>query len=493
VNHQPIFNRDIKSHRQPGKRPALLRVTYLAAFGVILVATAVLWGSNPESVEAKIQSLPVTASGGSAYQVSLALPGITTHAEDDIQASLEPASAPESPAHEISADVIPAHEPPAPEKPAYKKPASSTPEGDWHDITVKSGDSLAAIFSRLGIKPQQLHNLLALGGAVHNLEKIYPGQTIRLQTNSERGLLALSYPIDKLSSLEVVRDGDDFAVSTIHRTPEHRVRNASVVINNSLFLAAQEAGLSDHLTMELAGIFAWDIDFALDIRKGDEFTVLYEELYLDGENIGGESILAAEFINRGTKYHAIRYADDSGNTDFYALDGKSMRKTFLRTPVEFSRISSRFSLGRKHPVLNKIRAHKGVDYAASRGTPVKATGNGKIIHLGKKGGYGNTIIIQHGTSYSTLYAHLSKYRGGLKTGSRVKQGQTVGYVGSSGLATGPHLHYEFRVDGAHRDPLRVKLPGAQPLDKKYHDDFNLKAEALVAQLDLVRNVQVASR
>ncbi len=371
--------------------------------------------------------------------------------------------------------------------------ATGMPGDDWHDVTVKSGDSLALIFSRLGIRPQQLAVLLQQGGAVKNLKKIHPGQRISLQTGSDNDLLALSYPIDKLSSLEVRRDGDKFTARTTHRIPEHRVRNASVEIDDSLFLSASEAGLSDRLIMELAGIFAWDVDFALDIRKGDHFTVLYEELYLDGENIGGGKILAAEFINRGKKHHAIHYTDNSGASDYYSLDGKSMRKTFLRTPVEFSRISSRFSLGRKHPILNRIRAHKGVDYAAARGTPVKATANGKIVHRGKKGGYGNTIIIQHGTRYSTLYAHLSKYRGGLRTGSRVKQGQTIGYIGSTGLATGPHLHYEFRVDGVHRDPLRTKLPGAESLDKKYRDDFDEKAQALLAQLNLVRDVQIASR
>jgi murein DD-endopeptidase MepM/ murein hydrolase activator NlpD len=244
--------------------------------------------------------------------------------------------------------------------------------------------------------------------------------------------------------------------------------------------------------MELANIFGWDIDFALDIRKGDRFTVLYEEMYVDGEDIGNGTILAAEFVNQGKRYHAVRYTDAGGKTDYYSLDGKSMRKAFLRTPVEFSRISSGFSLGRKHPILNKIRAHKGVDYAAATGTPIKVTGDGKIIFRGKKGGYGNTIIVQHGSKYSTLYAHMSKYRSGLTTGSRVKQGQIIGYIGSSGLATGPHLHYEFRVNDVHRDPLRVKLPGAEPLASKYREDFNKKAEALLAQLDLVRDVQLAS-
>ena len=366
------------------------------------------------------------------------------------------------------------------------------PAGNWREVTVKSGDSLAVIFSRLDIPPLQLHKILTSGGAAHNLKKIHPGQTIRLQTDAENNLLKLEYQIDRLSTLEIKQLEDDYEIVTSHRTPERRVTNATGIINNSLFLSAQEAGLSDNLTMEVANIFGWDIDFALDIRKGDAFTVLHEELYLDGEKIADGNILAAEFVNNGNTYQAVRYTDASGHTDYYSLDGKSMRKQFLRTPVEFSRISSRFSTGRKHPILNKIRAHKGVDYAAATGTPVKSTANGKIVHRGKKGGYGNTIIVQHGSKYSTLYAHLSKYRGGLKKGSRIKQGQVIGYIGSSGLATGPHLHYELRINGVHRDPLRVKLPGAEPLDRKYLDDFKAQAGSMLARLDLVRPVQVAS-
>ncbi|MDX1698199.1 MAG: peptidoglycan DD-metalloendopeptidase family protein [Thiohalobacterales bacterium] len=362
----------------------------------------------------------------------------------------------------------------------------------WQEITVKRGDTLAGIFSRLGLTAQQLHALMEQGGAIDNLKKIYPGQVLRILTSAENGLETLLYPIDKLSTLEISRNGDEFDVSTTHQTPERRVKNASGVIDSSLFLAAGKAGMSDSMTMELAGIFGWDIDFALDIRKGDEFAVMYEDLYLEGEFIGHGNILAAEFVNNGKRFQAVRYTDAGGKTDYYSLDGKSMRKAFLRTPVEFSRISSRFSTGRKHPILNKIRAHKGVDYAAAHGTPIRATGNGKIVHRGRKGGYGNTIVIKHGTQYSTLYAHMSKYRKGLKVGSRVEQGQIIGYIGSSGLATGPHLHYEFRVNDVHRDPLRVKLPGAEPLQKKYLDDFREKADSLLAQLELIRDVQVAS-
>ncbi len=468
MKYQSIINRDVKLHEissvahLPRLRPA-----YLVFAGLATIISLALWISNPgpasatRHVNLDLGNHDTTPSTGTFAPV--------TDADFNPQALASPAAGP-APA---------------------SAPQTTETEDDWHEITVKSGDSLAAIFSRVGISAGELHALLAQGGATHNLKKIYPGQTLRLMTNADQQLVRLTYKVDELSTLDISRAGDEFEISTTHRTPERRVKNASGSIDNSLFVSAQTAGLSDSMTMELAGIFGWDIDFVLDIRKGDQFTVLYEELYLDGERIGNGDILAAEFINQGRHYQAVRYTDASGKTDYYSLDGKSMRKAFLRTPVEFSRISSGFSLGRKHPILNKIRAHKGVDYAASTGTPIKATSNGKIVHRGKKGGYGNTIIIQHGTKYSTLYAHMSKFRGGLKTGSRVKQGQVIGYIGSSGLATGPHLHYEFRVDGVHRDPLKVKLPGAEPLDSKYLADFSRKAESLLAQLDLVRNVQVA--
>jgi murein DD-endopeptidase MepM/ murein hydrolase activator NlpD len=465
VNHQSIFNRDIKS--QPvdaGFQTRLLRPAYLLLISTAVILSVVLWGMDPEPAEAtRHVSLPLTVP---AENTSPAEAAASSDTDSDYINALS--------------------ELPAPAAGAGK------PDGDWHEVTVKSGDSLAGIFSRVGIPPKQLHDLLQQGGAANNLKKIYPGQTLRLMTSDSKGLIRLSYQIDKLSTLEIVHEGDDFTISTSHLTPERRQISASGIIDSSLFVAGQKADLSDSLTMELANIFAWDVDFALDIRKGDQFTVLYEELFLDGESIGHGDILAAEFVNHGKRYQAVRYTDAGGKTGYYSLDGKSMRKTFLRSPVEFSRISSGFSLGRKHPILNRIRAHKGVDYAAASGTPIKVTGNGKIVHRGKKGGYGNTIVIQHGSTYSTLYAHMSKFRSGLKVGSMVTQGQTIGYVGMSGLATGPHLHYEFLVNNEHRDPLKVKLPGADPLNKKYMADFNAKAENLIAQINVVRDVQLAS-
>jgi len=467
VKYQSLINHDIKLRALTAGKPDLrMRHAYLAFTALATLIMLILWISNPEPAGA---TRHISLELGNAEPAADAS-GVRTEDDFDPQTLASPAAG-------IATESL------------VNTPAT---DESWHEVTIKPGDSLAAIFSRLDIPPGELQAVLSQGGATHNLKKIYPGQTLRIMTRADNHLERLSYRIDELSTLDIKRVDDEFEVSTTHRTPEFRIKNASGSIDNSLFLSAQAAGLSDSLTMELAGIFGWDIDFALDIRKGDQFTVLYEELYLDGEHIGNGNILAAEFINQGKRYQAVRYTDAGGNTDYYSPDGKSMRKSFLRTPVEFSRISSGFSLGRKHPILNRIRAHKGVDYAASTGTPIKVTGNGKIIYRGKKGGYGNTIIVQHGSKYSTLYAHMSKFRSGLKTGSRVQQGQIIGYVGSTGLATGPHLHYEFRVDGVHRNPLTVKFPGAEPLNKKYLADFSRKAESLLAKLELIRNVQVAA-
>ncbi len=375
--------------------------------------------------------------------------------------------------------------------PPLQTTATAPVKGEWHDVTVHEGDSLARIFSQQKIPASQLHRLVTSGGVAKKLTRIYPGQTLHLRTTAEDGLLELHYDIDALNQIQVKREGDSFNAELLTRAPERRKVQATAEIGSSLFLAAQKAHLPENITMELAGIFGWDIDFALDIRKGDRFTVVYEELFLDGDRIGTGDILAAEFINRGTIHKAVRYTDARGHTDYYSPDGRSMRKAFLRTPVAFTRISSRFSLGRKHPILNTIRRHVGVDYAAPRGTPVKSTGAGKIVWRSKKGGYGNTIVVKHGSRYSTLYAHLSRFARGLHTGSHVQQGQIIGYVGSTGLATGPHLHYEFRINGVHRNPLTVKLPDAAPLPRTYLADFKAKTGNLLAQLELARSQAIA--
>ncbi|MFQ5644480.1 MAG: OapA family protein [Thiogranum sp.] len=428
---------------------------------------------------------------GSASGLALGLFSLTSYDANALRIKDVPLDLPPPPISETIRIKIPDTPVDTPLQAVDSATTGQDQRGSWHDVTVESGDSLARIFTKQGIPARQLHDIIATGGIAKKLTRIYPGQKLRMRTTPEDGLLELLYEIDALNQVQVTRSETGYDAQLIARIPERRSVRAAGKIDNSLFLAAQQARLPENITMELAGIFGWDIDFALDIRQGDQFALLYEELYLDGERVGTGNILAAEFTNNGKVYQAVRYTDQQGRTDYYSPDGHSMRKTFLRSPVAFSRISSRFSLGRKHPILNKIRAHKGVDYAASRGTPVKATGNGKIALRGKKGGYGKTVVIRHGNNYSTLYAHLNSYARGLRTGSRVQQGQIIGYVGSTGLATGPHLHYEFRVNGVHRNPLTVKLPDAAPLPRKFRQDFRLATENLLAQLELAKTRIVA--
>ena len=368
---------------------------------------------------------------------------------------------------------------------------NETPK-QWREFTVKSGDNLSKLFKRADIKPQQLDEMMKSGGEVKQLTQIFPKDILRILSDDEGNLQALRYEIDHEKYLMVERNQGALETNTYKHDIETRSTHANGVIDSSLFLAARESGISQNIIMELAGIFGWDIDFVLDIRKGDQFTLIYEELYRNGEKIKDGNILAAEFINNGKTYQAVRYNNpENKQSEYFTPDGKSMRKAFLRSPVNFTRISSGFTTKRYHPVLHKFRSHKGTDYAAKRGTPIVASGDGKVIHKGRKGGYGRTIIIQHGSKYSTLYAHLNGYNRKLRVGSKVKQGQTIGYLGSSGLATGPHLHYEFRVNGVHRNPLTVKLPIAKPVAKRYLADFGVATAPVLAQLELFTRTQLA--
>jgi murein DD-endopeptidase MepM/ murein hydrolase activator NlpD len=363
----------------------------------------------------------------------------------------------------------------------------------WRELTVKSGDSLSRLFSRAKLTQQQLNEVMESGDAAKKLTKIFPKDVVRILTDEEGTIQALRYEIDTESYLLVEREYGELAAKEHKHAIETRTAHAEGTIESSLFLAANDAGISENIIMELAGIFGWDVDFALDIRKGDSFKVLYEEIYRNGEKVKDGDIIAAEFINDGDAYLAVRYTNpETGRTEYYNPEGKSLRKEFLRTPVNFTRISSRFTTKRYHPVLHKFRSHKGVDYAAKRGTPIRAAGDGKVIFKGKKGGYGKVVILQHGSKYTTVYAHLNSYNKKLRVGKKVKQGQTIAYVGSSGLATGPHLHYEFRVNGVHRNPLTVRLPSSQPVPKRYMADFQLTTSPVLAQLDLLSSdTQVA--
>ena len=398
--------------------------------------------------------------------------------------------------------VTVAHADPAPDEPATPSVAPGTtapvdaeapaPPAPAHRVTVNPGDSLYLIFKRLGLPQRDLALMTGSKPLKKRLARIAPGQEIEFYVDTQSRLTRLVHQLDRIRSLHVSRDGDAFTFEEVVEPPEVAVAAAAGVIDSSLFLAGQRAGLSDNVIMQMAEIFGWDVDFALDIRPGDRFALIYEEQFKDGEVIGEGPIIAAEFTNRGRRIRAVRYVDPAGHTDYFSEDGRSMRKAFLRTPVNFTRISSRFSLSRRHPLLHKIRAHRGVDYAAPTGTAVKASGDGKVVFAGNKGGYGRTVILRHGSTYTTLYAHLSRFPKGIRPGKRVEQGQTIGYVGSTGLATGPHLHYEFRVRGTHRDPLKVELPQAAPLAQGYMADFREKAKPLLARLDFVGRTSIAT-
>lgn len=371
--------------------------------------------------------------------------------------------------------------------------ASAVPENNLRTehYPVQAGDSLSGIFRKLKLSFTDLYHITHAKPYGRDFAKIIPGKTLEIKTDKDGDLEQLTYPRNILETLVATRSKEGFAVELISKDIDARISSAQGVINSSLYVDGKKAGLPDRLIMQLADIFAWDVDFALNIRPGDQFTVLYKTLYVNDKKVVTGDIIAAEFVNRGKTYTAVLFEDDDGKVNYYTPDGRSMRKAFLRTPVDFARISSRFNLRRKHPVLNKIRAHKGVDYAAKKGTPVKTTGNGVVTFRGHKGGYGRVVIIQHGQHYSTLYAHLSKYKRGLRKGDRVKQGDVIGFVGMSGLATGPHLHYEFRIDGVHRNPLTVKLPHQKPISKYLMAEFKRQTAPLLAQLEQTKKTLLA--
>lgn len=353
---------------------------------------------------------------------------------------------------------------------------------DWTDVKIKRGDNMAQIFNRHGLPPRDLHDILNSHALARALKRVLPGQVVSLQVEAG-DLRALKFDLDLTRTLLVTRQADVFTSEIITTELETQVKQAQGVINDSLYLAGQDAGLSDKLIMQLIDIYDWDIDYRLGIRKGDNFRIIYEEIFKNREKVGTGNILAAEFNNQGRSIRSVRFTRANGQADYFTADGASMRKAFIRNPLDFGRISSHFNLKRKHPVLNRIRAHKGVDYAAATGTPIKATGNGKVQFIGNKGGYGKTVIVRHGEKYSTLYAHMSRFSKGLKRGQSVKQGQVIGYVGKSGLATGPHLHYEFRIGGVHRNPVTVPLPQADGISVAETDEFRIHSAYLLALLD----------
>ncbi|MBX8492045.1 peptidoglycan DD-metalloendopeptidase family protein [Pseudomonas cichorii] len=375
---------------------------------------------------------------------------------------------------------------------AQPTPATDIKNPNHKEVVVSKGDTLSTLFEKVGLPATTVHEVMASDKQAKQFSKLQNGQVLQFELSSDGQLKQLHSKLSELETISLSKTDAGFTFSREISKPTVRETYAHAVINSSLSQSAQRAGLTHSMTMDMANIFGYDIDFAQDIRKGDEFDVVYEQKVVNGKTVGTGNILSARFINRGKTYTAIRYTNKQGNTNYYTADGNSMRKAFIRTPVDFARISSMFSMGRKHPILNKIRAHKGVDYAAPRGTPIKATGDGKVLLAGRRGGYGNTVIIQHGETYRTLYGHMQGFAKGIQTGGSVKQGQVIGYIGTTGLSTGPHLHYEFQVNGVHVDPLGQKLPMADPIAKSEKQRFMQQSQPLMARMDHDKATTLAS-
>lgn len=347
-------------------------------------------------------------------------------------------------------------------------------------LIVGKGDTLSSLLQNAGVASTAVHQIAHGNDYAKELAALKVGDEVDLMLKNG-ALQEMTLKRSKLEKLTVSRDGNNYKAVLETKKPETKQAVAMGTIDSSLFLAGQKAGLDDRMILKLADIFAYDIDFMLDLQEGDTFSVLYEDLYSDGEHIGQGKILAAEFVNNGKAYQAVAHTDKNGDTQYYAPTGEILRKQFLRTPVDFAKITSYFNLSRMHPVLHKIRAHKGIDYAAPQGTPIRSAGDGKVVFAGVRNGFGNVVMIQHGSAYTTVYGHMQKIN--VSNGARVKQGQVIGLVGKTGLATGPHLHYEFHVNGVAQNPLaNTNVVMVEPLSKSDQANFSSKSLPLLQQL-----------
>ena len=364
------------------------------------------------------------------------------------------------------------------------------PEFDKLVLNVSSGDTMEKLFRRNNLSLGNLMSIAQLDEAKQRFRRIKPGDVFEV-THDDGQVISLYSELNLTSALNIEKQESGFAAEIVERPVEYRKHMAHGVIDSSLFESGAAAGLSDKIIMNIAGIFAWDVDFVLDIRRGDSYYVQYEEIWQDGKYVADGEIIAAEFNNNGRTIQAIRFVDDAQRADYFTPAGDSVRKAFLRSPVDF-RVSSSFNPNRLHPVLKTRRPHRGVDYASPRGTPIKASGDGKVIFRGVKSGYGNVVILQHGGNITTLYAHMSSFNRNVGNGTRVRQGQTIGYVGMTGLVTGVHLHYEYRLNGVHRNPRTVKLPHAEPIDDQYRAQFLAEAAPILEELEQFKNTKLAS-
>ena len=472
--------------KESSKAPPLYPKTHLlAASGIAALLSLALLVFPSSDVEAKKTTLSLELESP-AEQLTQ-----DQDAAEAVEATNESAASPfaqiENGAEETQETAEAAPEP-APAVATVEEKKSES----HREVIVAKGDTLSTLFAKVGLPTTSVNDVLASGKQAKQFTQLKRGQKLEFELGPDGQLTNLHSKVSDLETITLTKNEKGYTFNRITAKPTVRSAYVHGVINSSLSQSAARAGLSHSLTMDMASVFGYDVDFAQDIRQGDEFDVIYEQKVVNGKAVGNGPILSARFTNRGKTYTAVRYTNKQGNSSYYTADGNSMRKAFIRTPVDFARISSKFSMGRKHPILNKIRAHKGVDYAAPRGTPIKAAGDGKVLLAGRRGGYGNTVIIQHGNTYRTLYGHMQGFAKGVKTGGSVKQGQVIGYIGTTGLSTGPHLHYEFQVNGVHVDPLGQKVAMADPISKAERARFLAQSQPLMARMDQEKSTQLAS-
>jgi murein DD-endopeptidase MepM/ murein hydrolase activator NlpD len=362
----------------------------------------------------------------------------------------------------------------------------------WREERIRPGDTLASLLGRLGVSAEETQRVLANKDAVAKLARMASGRTVLARVTASGRLLFMRHVVDEQHMVSIERIQGEFQTkdSTIDARPTLVMRSGEV--QHSLFGATDAADIPDSIASEMAEVFSGEIDFHRDLRKGDRFSVVYEAYYHEGALIKTGKLLAAEFTNNGERIQALRFVDPAGNVGYFTPEGRSLKRAFLKSPLPFTRITSGFSMSRFHPVLQEWRAHRGIDYGAPSGTPVRAVADATVKFVGNQRGYGNIVVLDHATPYSTAYGHLSRFEKGLRKGARVRQGQLIGYVGMTGLASGPHLHYEFRVSGQQRNPLAMKLPTALPLDNRDKPRFLAESAPLMHRLNLLRGHLVSS-
>ncbi|MBK7813790.1 MAG: M23 family metallopeptidase [Rhodocyclaceae bacterium] len=363
------------------------------------------------------------------------------------------------------------------------------------ETRIRKGDTVVSLAARLGMDDDKALAFLRHDATAATIfRQMSPGKPVTAKVSADGTLVSLVFPLNGGNDRALLVEqsaSDGFRASEQVLPLDTVVLMKSGEIRHSLFGATDAAGIPDGVATQLVDIFGGDIDFHRDLRKGDRFSVIYESINHLGKPVRTGRVVAAEFINDGVAHRAIWFNAGDGQGGYYTADGKSLRKAFLRSPLEFSRVTSGFSTARFHPVLKEVRAHKGIDYGAPTGTRVKATGDAVVEFAGRQGGYGNVIILRHQGRHETVYGHLSGFAAGIRKGSRVVQGDVIGYVGATGIATGPHLHYEFRVGGEHRNPLTVALPGATPLAPSQLARFHDQASAILSRLDAIGATRLA--